>query len=441
MEKVYNFLNHELGIRRHDSIIVAVSGGPDSMALLNLLVELNKETDIQIIAAHVDHNKRKGSSEDSKLIQKYCDNHGITFEYLKIDKYGDDNFHNEARTKRYEFLKNLALKYGARYVMTAHHGDDLIETILMRIGRGSTLKGYAGFSRLSKWQDMELVRPLTHVSKEEILDYCKKHKLEFITDPTNNKDIYTRNRYRKKILPFLKSENESIHLKYLKFSETLMAYDEYFNQELIKIKKDIYPQNVLNLERFKTLQRIVQIKFINNILEQLYPEDLVLITDTHTNIILDLAYSKKANSSVHLPNNIKAVKSYNNLMFMLEDQAIDDYEIELDEMINLPNGRNIIKVDEPYYKSNNLCYLSSKEVKQPLYVRNRKDGDKISIKGTLGSKKVKDIFIDEKIPINDRDSWPILLDADDNIVWVPGIKKSKFDKQKNEFYDIILKYD
>jgi len=441
MKEVYNFLNRDLNIRRHDSLIVAVSGGPDSIALLNLLVEFNKETDIHIICAHVNHNKRKENRDEAKLVRKYCDNHGITFELLEIESYGDDNFHNEARIKRYEFLRELSAKYGARYVFTAHHGDDLIETVLMRISRGSTLKGYAGFNTISKWKDIEIVRPLISVSKETILEYCHKHKLDYVNDPTNVEDMYTRNRYRKRILPFLKHEDENIHLKYLKFSKTLMEYDNYLNNEITKIKKDIYPQNVLNIEMFKTLQRLVQVKFINNILEAIYPEDLVLITDIHTNIIIDLIYSKKANSSIHLPNNIRAIKAYNNLVFIQEDESNVEYEIELDSVINLPNGHNIIKVDEGYKRSNNYLYLSSKEVKLPLFVRNRQDGDKMSLKGMLGRKKVNEIFVDAKIPTKDRNLWPVLVDADNNILWVPGVKKSKFDKQKSEFYDIILKYD
>ena len=441
MKDAYASLSHDLNIARHDSLIVAVSGGPDSMALLNLLVEFNKEVTVNIICAHVNHNIRKGNDEEASFIRKYCDNNSIVFECLTIDNYGDDNFHNEARVKRYEYLSELASKYSAKYVFTAHHGDDLIETILMRISRGSTLKGYAGFEKISKWRDMTLVRPLIGVSKEEILAYLKEKGIDYINDPTNTNNVYTRNRYRKKILPFLKSEDEFVHLKYLKFSETLMAYDEYFTREIIKLKKDIYPQNILNLERFKTLQKLVQIKFINHILELIYPEDLILITDTHTNLILDLANSKKANSRIHLPNNIIAVKSYNNLVFMLEDDTDTVFEIELHEHINLPNGHNILRVDEVYKRSNNYCYLSSKEVKLPLFVRNRQNGDKMTIKGMLGRKKVNDIFIDAKIPVKNRDLWPVVCDSEGNILWIPGVKKSKFDKQKSEFYDIILKYD
>ncbi len=97
-------------------------------------------------------------------------------------------------------------------------------------------------------------------------------------------------------------------------------------------------------------------------------------------------------------------------------------------------------IEETNSTTNYICRLYSKEIKLPLYVRNRKNGDKIKIKGMLGSKKIKDIFIDEKIPMEERDIWPIVLDSFDNIVWIPGIKKSIFDKEKKEKHDIIVKY-
>ena len=115
-------------------------------------------------------------------------------------------------------------------------------------------------------------------------------------------------------------------------------------------------------------------------------------------------------------------------------------EIELIKYVNLPNGKNIELVEESNDTSNFVCRLDSDEVKLPLHVRSRKVGDKMTVKGMTGRKKINDIFIDSKIIPEERDVWPVVVDSDENIVWLPGLKKSKFDKQKQEKYDIILRY-
>jgi tRNA(Ile)-lysidine synthase len=144
---------------------------------------------------------------------------------------------------------------------------------------------------------------------------------------------------------------------------------------------------------------------------------------------------------VHLPNNVLAIKSYNNLSFTFNEQTCDEYEIEINDIVNIPNGKNIEIIEYSEDTTNNTIRLNSKEVELPLYVRTRRNGDKIEVKGMLGSKKVNNIFTDEKISTKDRNLWPIVCDAKDNILWIPGLKKSKFDKEKNEEYDIILKYN
>ena len=166
----------------------------------------------------------------------------------------------------------------------------------------------------------------------------------------------------------------------------------------------------------------------------------MLITDHHAELIYSLIKSKKANSYIYLPNNLKAVKTYNNLAFIQEIITNKEYEIEIIDYINLPNGKNIEVIENSKENSNNICRLSKEDVSFPLRVRTRMDGDKICIKGMLGSKKINDIFINEKIPSDQRDIWPIVVDSNNVVVWLPGLKKSKFDKQKEEKYDIILKY-
>lgn len=441
MDKAYKFLFDELGIKYGDAVVVACSGGPDSMALLHMLYRLKKALDIEVVCAQVNHNTgRNGQAEEQEFVKKYCYNHNLTFEGMVIEDYGDDNFHNEARTKRYNYFGEIVKKYKAKYLFTAHHGDDLTETILMRIVRGSTLRGYSGFFKIVDKGNYKIVRPLIEVSKDDILSYNKKNKVPYREDSSNNKDVYTRNRFRKYIVPQLKKEEKHINTKFYKFSKILLEYNDYIDKQMKKSLNKVYPQNVLNIEEFQKLDKVIAMKIIYYMLEQKYQDDLMLITDHHAELIYQLIESNRANVTIHLPNNIKAVKAYNTLTLTDEVVSPNEYEIEIIKYVNLPNGKNIEVVEKSKLTDNNVIRLSSEEVCLPLHVRSRRNGDKIYIKGMLGSKKIKDIFIDEKINQNDRDKWPIVVDSKNNIVWIPGLKKSKFDKKIGDKYDIILKY-
>ena len=150
--------------------------------------------------------------------------------------------------------------------------------------------------------------------------------------------------------------------------------------------------------------------------------------------------SDKKNTFIDLPGNIKLIKKYEYLEFKYDDNKTVDYKIELDNSNKLPNGYKIDIVETADSNSNYICRLNKDDITLPLYIRNRIDGDKIEIKNLNGSKKVKDIFIDKKINLEERNMWPIVVDANNVVVWLPGLKKSKFDKQKSQKYDIILKY-
>lgn len=433
-------LYRDIKISDGDALVLGCSYGPDSMALFKTLLELRKKYDIKLVCAHVNHSKRKASDKEKLELEAFCNKNDVIFEYMKIEKYGDDNFHNEARNIRYQFFDEVVKKYNAKYLFTAHHGDDLMETILMRIARGSTLSGYAGFKKIVKKEGYCLYRPFIGVTKKELVDYCHKYNIPYAIDDSNNSSVYTRNRYRKEVLPFLKKEDKNIHLKYLKFSNLLNEADDFIEEEaskaIIKVIKDnkLYIDNYFELNKF--LQRIVLEKFISSF----YQDDLILINDKHLDLIEKIIKSKKSNSIVNLPNDVEVVKSYNVLSISRNPSLISSYEIEVSDEVLLPNGHKLKKIDEVLGNSNNIIKLSSKEVSLPLIVRTRKFGDVISIKGG-GHKKVKDVFIDAKIPLKERDMWPVVVDSLGHIVFIPGLKKSKFDKTNNDFYDIILRYE
>lgn len=440
MEKVYEFFNREVNLRKEDVIVIGVSGGPDSMALLTILVHLKEKIGFSIVVAHVNHNVRKESVKEAKFLENWCLKHALVFEGMKIEKYSDDNFHNEARTIRYTFFENMVHKYQAQYLMTAHHGDDLIETVLMRIVRGSTLKGYSGFQSVVQMSDYKIVRPLVFVTKQEIEKYLKMNKIPYVIDRSNFKSKYTRNRYRKEILPFFKKEDAKVHEKFLKYSHTLYEYSTYLDRQVEKVYHKIYQDKELCISRFLQLDALIREKIIYRILEEIYHDDVMILHDRHISLILNLIASKKKNSYIYLPNNIKVVKEYDCLKIVDDIQLIDNYEMELGDYAILPNKKHLEKLDVTKDNGNDICRLSSLDVELPLYVRTRKHGDKIALFGMLGHKKVKDIFIDQKIPMEERELWPIVVDSKGEVLWIPGIKKSKFMKKKNEKCDIIYKY-
>ena len=310
----------------------------------------------------------------------------------------------------------------------------------MRMVRGSTLRGYSGFSKLVDMGDYIIVRPFINITKNQIYEYNKKYKIESIVDTSNAMDIYTRNRFRKNVLPFLKKEEPLVHDKFYKFSKTLLEYNEYIDKEVRKKLKRVYSQNVLNIEEYKKEDSVIKMKIVYYILEQIYQDDLMLITDQHARLVYDLIHSKRANVTIHLPNNVKAIKSYDTFVVIQDKEVNNHYEIELINYMNLPNGYNIEVITDSKLDNNNYCRLDETEITMPLHVRTRHNGDKMHVKGLLGRKKINDIFIDEKIPVKERELWPIVVDSKGVIVWLPGLKKSKFDKSKDEKYDIILKY-
>ena len=423
-----------------DIIVVGCSTGPDSMALVDMLLKIRNKYDLKLIIAHVNHNIRKESYQEAEFLKDYCLKNDLLFETMIIENYGDDNFHNEARNIRYSFFENIVNKYNADYLMTAHHGDDLMETILMRMVRGSNLAGYSGFKKEVIMNNYKIIRPLLNYTKQELEDYDKENNVMFFVDSSNSKDDYTRNRYRKYVLPFLKEEDNNVHLKFLKFSNTLNEANKFIEKTTNNAIKKVMDNDSIIIDKFLELDSYIQKEVLYYILQKYYQDDLVLLNDKHISLILDIINSNKPNTYVNLPNDVIAKKEYNMFYLTREIDIISLYEIEFDKYVELPNNHKIEAIDYCESNGNDICRLSSKDIVLPLIVRTRRVGDKISVKGLNGSKKVKDLFIDKKISIDKRDSWPIVVDSRGKIVWVPGIIKSKFDKKIDDNYDIILKY-
>lgn len=415
-------------------VVIGVSAGPDSMCLLDLL---QKKT-TKIVVCHINHNVRKESIEEEEYITKYCQDKNIILEKTTINNYQENNFENEARKKRYMFYEEILKKYNSKTLLLAHHGDDLIETILMKISRGSNLEGYAGIKEVSNVKNYQIIRPLLKYTKEDIINYNKSNNIKYYNDSSNQSTNYTRNRYRLNILPLLKKEDKNIHKKYLKYSKTLIEYDDYIKREIKRNINNVYKDNIINIDNLNKLDTFLIKNILYNIMNNIYQNKNNIITDRHIQNIISLLNNTKPNIKIDLPNNKEIVKEYNKLIIKDKTSDIKNYKIEFNDKIEIEN-LIIEKIESEDDDSNSVCRLNSKDITLPLYIRNREDGDYIILKGSNNRKKIKEIFIEKKLPLKKRNNYPLLVDSNNNIIWIPNIKKSKFCNKKSENYDIIIR--
>lgn len=415
-------------------VVIGVSAGPDSMCLLDLL---QKKT-TKIVVCHINHNVRKESIEEEEYITKYCQDKNIILEKTIINNYQENNFENEARKKRYIFYEEILKKYNSKTLLLAHHGDDLIETILMKISRGSNLEGYAGIKEISNVKNYQIIRPLLKYTKEDIINYNKSNNIKYYNDSSNQSTNYTRNRYRLNILPLLKKEDKNIHKKYLKYSKTLIEYDDYIKREVKRNINNVYKDNIINIDNLNKLDTFLIKNILYNIMNNIYQNKNNIITDKHIQNIISLLNNTKPNIKIDLPNNKEIVKEYNKLIIKDKTSDIKNYKIEFNDKIEIEN-LIIEKIESEDDDSNSVCRLNSKDITLPLYIRNREDGDYIILKGSNNRKKIKEIFIEKKLPLKKRNNYPLLVDSNNNIIWIPNIKKSKFCNKKSENYDIIIR--
>lgn len=418
----------------NEYVVIGVSAGPDSMCLLDIL---KKKTN-KIIVCHINHNIRKESIEEEKYLTKYCQDNNLILEKMTINKYTENNFENEARKKRYNFYEEILKKYNSHTLLLAHHGDDLIETILMKIVRGSNIEGYAGIKEITNIKEYQIIRPLLNYTKEDILKYNKDNNIKYYIDSTNTNKKYTRNRYRVNILPLLKKEDKNIHQKFLKYSKTLLEYDNYIKREINKNIDKVYKNNTIYIKELNKLDIFLIKNILYYIMNKTYQNQNNIITEKHINNIINIINNPKPNTKLDIPNNKEIVKEYDKLIIKEKTTKQKNYKIELQENIKIENFI-IQKTNNENDDSNKVCRINSTEITLPLYIRNRKNGDYIVLKGSNNKKKIKEIFIENKIPIQKRDTYPLLVDANDNIIWIPNIKKSKFCNKKHENYDIIIK--
>jgi tRNA(Ile)-lysidine synthase len=447
-QKVEAFLKRHHMNLVHKGILVGVSGGPDSLALLHYLWGLKEERNLQIVAGHVDHMFRGDESyEDALFVKDFCEQRGIPFEMARInvpeyiEKTGKSP-QTAARDCRYNFFKKTMKKRGLRYLALGHHGDDQIETILMRLTRGSTGTARAGISFRRPFDDGEIIRPFLGINRQEIEEYCKRHGLEPRLDPSNHKNIYVRNRFRHHVLPFLKTENQQVHEHFQRFSEDLES-DEKYLQELTveKMKTVILSKEqgrvTIDIPAFRSMPMPLQRRGIQLILYYLYKEKPASLSAVHIDHVFSLLSSSHPSGTLDFPNNLTIVRSYHQCHFQFGKSKRKPFQFEIADpgIVLLPNGGKITMeyTNKDFSDKDLNCFVfNAKDVPLPLIIRSRKNGDRMTIKGMKGSKKIKDIFIDCKIPLTERDEWPVVTDRNGTILWLPGLKKSDLPVHEDE---------
>ncbi|MBD3361024.1 tRNA lysidine(34) synthetase TilS [Candidatus Peregrinibacteria bacterium] len=241
--KVFKILNKHLN--KEDSLIFGASSGSDSTFLLNMLLTFQKKVPIKIVTAHVNHQLRKESDKE-EIFLKNCikklnkNNVNIVIHTKKVDikiisKKKKKGIEETGRKIRYEFFEKLAKKYNSKFILTAHHADDNLETILLNFTRGASLKGLSGMQFTDKFsKNIFLFRPLLDISKEEIISYLKNKNIKFFTDKSNFSQIYKRNIVRKKVIPELKKLNPSVTKTTSKNTKIIRETNNFLEEEAKK---------------------------------------------------------------------------------------------------------------------------------------------------------------------------------------------------------------
>ncbi len=460
--KVKAFLKKRQFNLQNKRILIGVSGGPDSLALLHFLWRQQEQWNIYIVAAHVDHMFRGDESKQEALFVKgFCEERNIPFEMkqINVQSYIEETGRNPqaaAREKRYEFFAEVLEKHQLSVLALGHHGDDQVETILMRLTRGSTGKARSGIPFLRDFHNGIIIRPFLCLNREEIERYCLHYELNPRRDPSNDKDIYSRNRFRKVVLPFLRQENPHVHEHFQRLSEELDQDETLLISLAQKKLKDVILEHTDNeitvdIKGFESMPLPLQRRAIQLILNYLYKVRPASLSALHIEKILSIFESPHPSSSLDFPNGLKVVRSYQVCTFQFQVQTDPTpYSFELSEPgeVVLPNGDIIrmefINGERQEGLGRDQFLIDFAEEQLPIVIRSRKNGDRMTVMGMDGTKKLKALFIDEKIPQVKRNAWPVVTNRFDEILWVPGLRKSKQSltgaSQNSQHRNILLTY-
>lgn len=451
-EKVLQTIKKFEMLSFNDRVLIGVSGGPDSVTLLNVLLSFKKRYNLSFFIAHLDHMLRgKESDEDVNFVKNLAQELGLTCEVkscnlIKIARKEHLTLEEAARKCRYKFYLETAKKFVVNKVALGHNADDQVETVLMRFLRGSGLEGLMGIPPVRG----KIIRPLIECSREEIEEYCKENKIGYRVDSSNKEVVYFRNKIRLELLPLLsKDYNKNIKDIILRLRSIISEVSVYLNQETELFFKEVVRREspemvVIDLKKFISLPMALKRRVIRKSIE-VVKGNLYSISFGHNNEILKLTEYQLGEKEIYLPDNLIARKIYNKIMIskkrISKDQTDEiptpweynilipgktevkslDIEVEI-KIINSADIKSSLYLNKKKSKGKFLEFIDYNKVKLPIKLRNRRSGDRFYPLKMGGLKKVKDFFIDNKIPKSYRDLIPILVDSEDRIIWIVGMR-------------------
>lgn len=440
---VRSFIKRHQLFPKGENIIVAVSGGPDSIALLHYLCSLREEWSLSLIAVSVDHGLRgQQSSEDLAYVEQVCREWEVPFVGTTVDVKGYKKdvrmgTQEAARHLRYKVLEDQMNIHKAGVLVTAHHGDDQIETMMMQMATSARPEAVQGIPISRLFGSGRLVRPFLVLSRQDIEEYIHIHNIQPRIDPSNQDTSYKRNAFRKHVVPFLKEQNPKLHRHMQAMSERVREDQAYILKQAESVLKEVVFSTEFtksarfSMETFKTFPLALQRSAFHLILNYLYMNKTEDVSYLHEEMFFDLLNEAKPNAELHLPQGLTIVRAYDEVTISFEqkvDQKSFQHTLSVGEAIEIANGSILSAewTDRAQEEGTYDFVCDAHHVQLPLLVRTRRNGDRIRLRGMKGSKKVKDIFIDQKVPARLRDTWPIVTDSRGEILWLIGLKKGGF---------------
>ncbi|WP_455796597.1 tRNA lysidine(34) synthetase TilS [Clostridium butyricum] len=453
-KKVMSYIKDNNLIKSGDKVLVALSGGPDSVCLLNILYNLKAELNIEIGAAHLNHLLRdKDAFEDEEYVKTLCKSLDIPCFVKRVDinKYSKDKKMSSemaGRDARYNFFDDIVKDEGYTKIATAHNANDQAETILFRLMRGSGIEGLCGI----KVRRDKIIRPILCLSRKEVEEYIEINNLKPRIDKTNFEKIYNRNKIRLDIIPYIKENfNEDIIQTLNRMSVLLQKDNEFIeNSARSFYEKHCIEQSdyfIIKKEMFDNKEAVVTrvIRYaLTNFSKTHYDFEM-----KHIYEICNLA-KNNSGKAIDLPNKIYAENIYGDI-YIKERININNIDAKQEIVVNKNeiNGKKIFFNDEnikfsvlkndsnlDLNQNNFIKYFDFDKINDSISLRKRKNGDKIIPLGMKGSKKIKDLFIDMKVPKEERDCIPLLC-FDENISWIVGIRVSEEYKITNKTKNIL----
>ncbi|MBF0715386.1 tRNA lysidine(34) synthetase TilS [Gemelliphila palaticanis] len=425
-----------------DKIALALSGGVDSVVLFHLLVNKYKDSYKELVVFHINHGLRVESEEEELFIRTLCDKYNVKYyiEKLKLkDKTRDSHISEEmyARELRYKAFREMGKKENITTILTAHHKNDNVENIIMRIITGRGLNSELAILEKSIIENMTVLRPLLTTLKRDIQKYAEDNKIKYYEDATNyNTEDYTRNYVRHKIIPNIEDFLDSSFDNIIKFSnnyrelnsnlkDNIKDYGEFLNLEILNNN-----EIKLDFNKFISLKTLEKEFILLDIIKKYFNVHDVSKSSI-TSVIANLS-RVNGNASYDLKENLKIIKEYESInICKIQKKCYNDkIEITEDSLLNefsCDFKENKILITN--YNDNAEIGFNKSDL--PIYITSKQDGDRIK-RGNI-TKKLSRLFIDEKIPLRKRDFLPIIRDKDGIILGVLGLGKV-INKTKYDYY-------